>query len=69
MSPPGPGSEFLTREEVAKRLRVSKRTVRRLAASGDLEQVWVSPQRALIKAESVERHITRNTGHAYQAAT
>jgi len=51
---------WLTRAEVAERLRVSETTVARLAATGDIEEVRVSPKSPRISPDSVEAHLARN---------
>lgn len=53
-------ARWLTRAEVAERLRVSETTVARLAATGDLEEVRMSPRSPRINPASVEQHLTRN---------
>lgn len=58
---PGNGTtaaeRLLSRDEVAARLHVSRRTVRRL---GQLDETFVTPQSPRITPESVERHLERN---------
>lgn len=51
---------LLSRDEVAERLHVSRRTVRRLARTGQLDETFVTPQSPRITPESVEQHIKRN---------
>jgi excisionase family DNA binding protein len=51
---------WLTRAEVARRLRVSEHTVARLAEAGDIEEVRVAPKSPRINPESVEQHLARN---------
>ena len=51
---------MMTRDEVAKRLHVSRRTVSRLAKTGQLDETFVTPQSPRITPESVERHLERN---------
>jgi excisionase family DNA binding protein len=51
---------MLTRDEVAEWLHVSRRTVRRLAKTGQLDETFVTPQSPRITPESVERHLERN---------
>jgi excisionase family DNA binding protein len=50
---------LLTRGEVAQRLRVSEHTVARLAESGDLVEVRVTPHSPRITPDSLERHLER----------
>ena len=57
---PVPGGRLLSRDEVAERLHVSRRTVRRLAKAGQLDEIFVAPQSPRITPESVERHLARN---------
>ena len=52
--------QLLSRAEVARRLDVSRRTVRRLVESGDLEEILVAPQSPRITPESFARHLERN---------
>lgn len=52
---------FLTVLQVAERLALSVRSVRRLTASGALPIVRVSPRSVRIPADAVERHIEANT--------
>lgn len=55
---------LLDRSEAAERLRVSEKTVRRLAAAGHLTEVRVSERSPRITEESIEAHlqrVTRNT--------
>lgn len=59
-SPPHRTAGWLTRAEVAEQLRVSETTVARLAATGDIEEVRVSPKSPRINPASVERHLARN---------
>ena len=55
-----PGSRLLSRDEVAERLHVSRRTVRCLATARQLDEILVAPQSPRITPESVERHLERN---------
>jgi len=55
-------SSWPSRPQLAARLGISKNTVARLAAAGDLVEVRISPQVILIDPESVQRHLARNTG-------
>jgi excisionase family DNA binding protein len=48
---------LLSRPEVAERLRVSHRTVRRLGAAGLLEEIRVSERLVKITERSVEQHL------------
>lgn len=59
---------LLSRDEVAERLHVSRRTVRRLARAGQLDETFVTPQSPRITPESVERHLERNRTAAASAA-
>lgn len=49
-------ARLLTRAEAAERLRISERTVRRLAKDGRLEEVFVSARSPRITEDSVETH-------------
>ena len=51
---------LLTRGEVAERLHVSHRTVRRLARAGHLEEFLVTPKSPRITEASVDAHLERN---------
>ena len=51
------GEHLLSRPEVAERLRVSRRTVRRLGAAGMLEEIRVGERAVRITEASVERHL------------
>jgi excisionase family DNA binding protein len=64
--PAAPGAAFphhgetgrlLDRSEVAERLHVSPMTVRRLGASGRLDEIRVGERAIRIPEESVERHL------------
>lgn len=48
---------LLDRGETADRLHVSKMTVRRLGAAGDLEEIRVGKRAIRITEESVERYL------------
>jgi excisionase family DNA binding protein len=50
-------SRLLNRAEVAERLHVSVMTVRRLSASGDLDERRVSKRAVRITEASVEAHL------------
>jgi excisionase family DNA binding protein len=55
-----PSGRLLSRDEVAEQLHVSRRTVRRLAKAGQLDEILVAPQSRRITPESVQRHLARN---------
>jgi excisionase family DNA binding protein len=50
-------SELLTLPEVAARLRLSVRSVRRLTASGALPIIRVSPRRVSVPSAAVEQYM------------
>lgn len=50
-----PDGPLLSREEVAERLRISERTVRRYGKLGLLEERKVGPRLVRVTAESVEQ--------------
>lgn len=58
---PPAAARMLERSEVAAQLHVSERTVRRLVAAGDLEEIRVAPQSPRITADSLARHLARNS--------
>jgi excisionase family DNA binding protein len=60
---------LLERAEAAERLRVSERTVRRLAAAGHLTEVRVSDRSPRITEASVEAHIARSTVRRQKAVS
>lgn len=53
-------NHLLPRAEAAELMGVSQRTVRRLVRSGDLEEVWITPQLPRITPDSLARHLERN---------
>lgn len=59
---------LLDRAEVAERLHVSERTVRRLGADGRIDEVRVSDRAVRVTEASVERHLARNRREAVSAA-
>jgi excisionase family DNA binding protein len=59
---------MLERSEVAARLHISERTVRRLVAAGDLTEIRVAPHSPRITADSLERHLDKNRTMAGSAA-
>jgi excisionase family DNA binding protein len=60
---------LLDRGETAVRLHVSKMTVRRLGAAGDLEEIRVGKRAIRITEESVERYLVANRVTRPGAAT
>lgn len=65
-----PQGRLLNRAEAAKRLHVSKMTVRRLGAAGMLEEIRVGARAIRIPEESVERHLAdRRVRHDAQAVS
>jgi excisionase family DNA binding protein len=62
-------ARLLHRPEVAGRLRVSKTTVRRLGAAGDLEEIRVGTRGVRITEQSVERYLAaRRITHTPETA-
>lgn len=59
---PDDGREVLTLSEVAERLRVSTRTVRRLAAAGRLRVIHPSPGRTCITRRELAAYIASLEG-------
>lgn len=53
---------MLTVQETAKILGVSVHTVYRLINSGDLSAVKISQRRTVIKAEEIERYLSKKWG-------
>jgi len=53
------GPDLLTRKTVAARLGVTEMTVKRLAATGALTEVYPSPRTVRVTAASLEAHLRR----------
>lgn len=57
----GDGEEYLTPDQLSKRVGISVSRIRSLMESGDLEYVEFSPKMRLIKFSSWVDYIRRNT--------
>lgn len=59
-------SEYLTKREVAERLRIGVRTLDRIVADGDLVAARVGGRRLLFRPQDVERYVDRQFSKAAQ---
>jgi excisionase family DNA binding protein len=55
---------LMTFDEVAERLRISPKTVRRMVQRGELRSVLISKRRSLVKESHVEHYIAAQTRRA-----
>ena len=61
-----PAAPLLPPADVAQMLKVSRRTIRRLVAAGDLEEILVAPKSPRITPKSLAAHLARQRGRSSQ---